>query len=248
MKHISHKNRNSGRIKMELKDSYYSYNKSIGVDYNYYGNWQKEYAKCIISISNIMPIAANYQKSSTILDVGTACGVNLKAFKELKVFKNHIGIDSDEYMIELGKKTHGFTNEELKVVDITKEKIPLEDNSVIFINCSQILEHIEEQSIDFILEEFERILDKENGIILINVPILKSGQKEEEILEENKKHISKKNYNWWRKKISKYFRKIDNQVNLRFKEDNHSPNNSKNTFYDYYNQTWTFFQASETRR
>ena len=169
----------------------------------------------------------------------------MKAFKELRVFKNHIGIDSDEYMIELGKKTHGFNDDELITLDITKEELPLEDNSVHFIHCSQVLEHIKEADIDIIFEELSRVL-KENGSLIINVPLLKG--KNQTNVKEDIKHINIQTYVWWRKKLLKHFKGIDTEINTRFQEDKHTPNKTKNTFYDFYNQTWNFFQVFNSRR
>lgn len=227
-----------------LEKEYYDYQKTQGIDYNYYGNWQKKYAKMIISISDQIEFFANNQKDSLLLDVGTACGVNLLAFKETKTFKDYIGIDKNSYMINLGRNTHGFTDEELIINDITKESLPLLDDSVHLIHCSQMLEHIDPESIEIIFDEFKRVLHPE-GSIIINVPAIKPGQKKGEALENDIHHINMQSLYWWKTRISNTFNGIDTGITKRFKEDKHSPNNTDKSFYDYYNKSWNFFQFSK---
>ena len=56
-----------------------------GVDYNFYGDWQRSYAKMVIAITDIIK-AATDNRDSLMVDIGCACGVTLRAFKETKVF------------------------------------------------------------------------------------------------------------------------------------------------------------------
>ena len=69
---------------METYDEeYYKRCKDKGIDYAFYGNWQKQYAKLVTFMTGIYMM--DYRNKS-MLDIGTGCGVNLKAFKETNIF------------------------------------------------------------------------------------------------------------------------------------------------------------------
>lgn len=55
-------------------------------------------------------------------------------------------------------------------MDITKEKLPYEDNSVDLLFCSHTLEHIYRHDLTFVLDEFYRVLKDKTGILRISVP------------------------------------------------------------------------------
>jgi ubiquinone/menaquinone biosynthesis C-methylase UbiE len=210
-----------------------------GVDYNFYGDWQRDYAKMVIDITGILEAASN-DREALIIDVGCACGVQLRGFKETKVFGNHIGIDISEYLLELGKKTHGFTDDEMVQVDIINENLPLEDESVTFLHCVHTLEHIPEEALEHIFSEFNRVLKPEVGYGLIIVPAIKPGIKKEGI-EREKSHVTVKTMQWWRKEIAKVF-DINNDVRKAFKESKFSPiGDPEKNFHHFYNIGWTIF-------
>jgi ubiquinone/menaquinone biosynthesis C-methylase UbiE len=219
---------------------YYDYAVSRGIQYEFYGDWQKSYAKMVIAVSNILEFVSNNYKGSLMLDVGTACGANLKAFKDLKVFEKYVGVDINQYMIELGRKTYGFTENELITLDISNNSLPLETESVSFIHCSQVLEHIESEKVKFIVEEWRRVLHP-SGYVFITVPTVTPKEKKE---QNDVTHINMQTMIWWRNQLKKHFN-IDNEVTARFKEDVHSPDNSDKNFYHYYNQVWTIFQLQK---
>lgn len=210
-----------------------------GVDYNFYGDWQADYAKMVIDITGILEAASNDQEA-LILDVGCACGVTLRGFKEAKVFGNHIGIDISEFMLDMGKETHGFDETELAQVDITKENIPLEDDTVTLLHCSHVLEHIEEETLEHIFDEFNRVLKHETGYGFLVIPTIKPGNPKSEI-EREESHVNIKTMAWWRKEIAKKFN-INNEVRKKFKESKFSPiGDPEQNFYHFYNDGWTIF-------
>ena len=211
-----------------------------GVDYNFYGDWQINYAKMVISITDILK-AASDRRDSTMLDIGCACGVTLRAFKETKVFGKCIGVDISEFLINKGKETHGFTDNEMIVMDITKDPLPFENDSITLINCTHTLEHIKEEDIDNILEEMYRVLEPEVGFGFVIVPAVKPGNPISEVAREQSHYIVQ-TMNWWRKKFTKKF-SIDNTVRKNFKETTFSPltDEGAENFYHYYNQEWTIF-------
>lgn len=231
------------RVNLEAKSQedpayFYKYATTRGIDYNFYGDWQKQYAKMVI---NICQVIRNTEKAKpTMLDVGCACGVNTRAFKELGMFSSVRGCDPSDFMIDLGRKTHGFTEEELFVAG-GQQLISVKNKSIDFIHCANVFEHCTEDIIRKSLNEFNRVLTEE-GIILLILPAIREGQdpaKLEEI-ESNVTHVTIKEVEWWERLFRKQF-EIDYDVYEMFKEDKHSPDNSKKSFYDYYNEEWTLF-------
>jgi SAM-dependent methyltransferase len=56
------------------------------------------------------------------------------------------------------------------VLDISKEPLPFEDDSVAALFCSHTLEHIDRARLGFVLSEFHRVLRPDDGIVRILVP------------------------------------------------------------------------------
>jgi len=93
-----------------------------------------------------------------------------------------------------------FYNEDwpkIRLVDISK-KLPLSDDSVDFVYCSQALEHFEYWQTENILGEMHRIL-KPGGIVRVSVPDI--DKMVQLYLKENKNDLSEaaRNLNllWW---------------------------------------------------
>ncbi len=74
------------------------------------------------------------------------------------------------------RKKQGFVNIDMNkncnpdiLLDISKKKLPHKDNTVDEIYCDNVLEHLNEQQIEFVLSEFHRVIKKQ-GKITIRVP------------------------------------------------------------------------------
>jgi len=218
-------------MSQELYEQY----KQIGIDYNFYGTWQEKYGKLVVSLSDVLP---KTQKASlTLLDVGTACGVNLLGIKKTGVFKRVVGVDSNEFFINLGKQTHGFTEEELRCIsaqDLLSHFVPGEFD---MIHCAQTLEHIPEKDIPKILKTFSKLLSPD-GVVLIVVDAVNQHQTEQYVLSKDPTHITAKSSKWWLEKFNVYF-KQDNRAVLKFAHIKHGPDGTGKTFYDYYKNEWT---------
>lgn len=210
-----------------------------GVDYAFYGDWQKDYAKMVVDITDILKAATDDRKS-LLIDVGCACGVTLKGFKETKVFGECIGYDISQFLIDKGKEVLEFSDEELIRLDITEEFFPLADDSVTLLHCSHVLEHIPEDKLDFVLEEFNRVLAPDTGYGLLVIPTIKPGNPRAEV-EREETHVNIQTMNWWRSKLASVF-DIDNNVRKNFKASKFSPiADPEKTFHHFYNKGWTLF-------
>jgi ubiquinone/menaquinone biosynthesis C-methylase UbiE len=221
-------------------EKYFKDRLAQGINYAYYGDWQRNYAKLLVSITDVVEQAAN-DRTALFVDLGTACGVNLLGMKETKVFGNVKGFDISEYMIDLGKRRHGFSDDEMQVLNIVTEELPLEDNSVTMIHCSHTLEHVDTDGIPFILEEMNRVLS-ENGVGVIVIPAVKVGMSKDDIELGDQTHINVQTEYWWKKNISKFL-SIDSAIRENFKENKFSPSMEKDapSFYQNYKDSWTLF-------
>ena len=98
-------------------------------------------------------------KNSLLLDIG--CYSDFRLLKELsKYVKKGYGVD-----LEVEEKQH--KNLTLFKIDITKEKIPLKDNSVDVVTMLAVIEHL--HSATFIISEIHRVLRK-GGVLLLTTP------------------------------------------------------------------------------
>ena len=214
--------------------------KEKNLDYNYYGDWQRSYAKMVISIIDIIREVSD-NRTSLLVDIGCACGVQLRGFKETKVFGDVLGVDISEYMTNLGKQTHGFTDEEMLVVDITKEGIPIKDNSATMVHCTQVLEHLDEKEIKIVLKEIHRILKPKTGYCFIILPAIKTGTSAKTVKGFDVSHVTVKTLSWWKMLFAKTF-KLDKELHKKFQASKFSPiYESKDSFYHFYKKEWTIF-------
>lgn len=234
---VKMKDQQKAMDKIKEVDPEYFYKMSLGrgVDYNFYGDWQKQYAKMVFNICEI--IKRTGKAKPYMLDVGCACGVNTRGFRDLGVFGSVQGCDPSGFMIDLGRKTHGFNDEDL-FVSSADRLMGMKSNSMDFIHCANVLEHCEESDIRPILNEFKRVVQPE-GLVFITLPAIKDDCTEE-FIKNNEDHLTVKPFRWWENAIDKVF-EIQPEIYEKFKADKHSPDNSKKTFYDYYHIEWTIF-------
>lgn len=219
------------------KDFYDRAVSQFGLDYNFYGDWQLKFAKMAMHITDLIQIVSNH-RDSTILDVGAACGVTLRGFRELNLFGKYYGVDISDYMTSLGRETHGFSEKELFKLDITQNPLPFDDESITLLNCTHVLEHLSEKDIPDVISEFARVLKPEIGIALIIIPTVKPGVSREDLTADNT-HLIIRSAAWWFSRFKKVFIH-DSNVRDRFKSCKYSPDNSPDSFYSHY-PDWTVY-------
>lgn len=216
-------------------EKYYLRCKDKGIDYAFYGNWQKQYAKMVVFVSGIYKVEI---ANKTLLDVGTACGVNLLAFKETAVFSKVIGIDVSEYLVGLGNAKHDFNEGELIVDDCrTMEKI--EDESIDFVHCSQLFEHLRYNEVKNVMKNMHRVM-KTGAIGFVTLNAIKSGQTEEDVTSQDETHVCVLPEEKWHGLFSTHFSVRNDTEKLMMKANFYPGDNGKNFYQNYYDDWSTF--------
>ncbi len=100
----------------------------------------------------------------TILEVGCGTGQVLEEIAHKIKTKNLIGIDPLEHWL---KKAKEKLNGKAKLMKGFGEDLPFENNSIDYIVCTEVLEHVIDPKV--VLMEFNRVLKKE-GLIIISIP------------------------------------------------------------------------------
>ena len=107
-------------------------------------------------------VPTNFKGS--ILDIGCGTGKVLSEIAELNPQAKITGIDVSKYAIKVASKKLPNSNFHL-IKD--GEKLPIKNNSIDFVVCLDVIEHI--YDVQSIFKEFKRIL-KPGGNILITTP------------------------------------------------------------------------------
>lgn len=227
----------TGKMKHKAKNydkEYYTRCVEKGIDYAFYGKWQQQYAKMVIFVSGVYKVEL---QNKVLLDVGSACGANLRAFKETGVFSKCIGIDISPYLVDLGNKVNKFDKDELIVDDCARmEKIP--DESIDMIHCSQLFEHLSEIDVDRTILSFKRVL-KNGGICFITLNAIKKGQTDKDVTDQDPTHITVMDENQWERKFKNFEMKKDIEKIL-IKAKFYPGDDGKN-FYQHYYDDWSVF-------
>jgi len=213
-----------------------------GVDVTFYGNWQRDFAKLIIELSDLK---SNIGKEwEVILDVGCATCLNLRAIDELGIFSRLIGVDHSQYLIDLGQKLHDFGSYAEFHATPSWDLNPIEDDDVDLLMCTHVLEHLpDEDTLHETLKEFKRVLHPD-GKILIIIPCAETENqvftKRDDLSPlHHLMHTSK----WWSGVFGKYFKSESFKTRQLFKKTKLRPDRDWNekTFYEEY-KSWTIFR------
>lgn len=104
------------------------------------------------------------QKDPMIIEVGCGMGHVLEEVASKITTKNLFGIDISESWLEKAKQKIG---NKAKLMYGFAEDLPFEDNSVDYVICSEVLEHIIDPKVA--LNEIKRVV-KASGLIIISIP------------------------------------------------------------------------------
>ena len=212
----------------EYTKDYYDEHKDAGLDYLGHGYWQEEYAKMVTE-------ACKTPREGFVVDAGCACGSILKGFQKLNM--RVLGVDLNEYMIGHGRTHFGFYANELHCGSISDT--PTLTESVDLVHTAQVLEHIPEEHMDAILQEFSRII-KKTGRVFICLDAIKDGETKEMYMGDPT-HLSIFPTDYWTKLFAKHGFAFDREAYDRFVRSLYKPTQNKpeNFFNAYpYWSTW----------
>jgi len=133
-----------------------------------------------------------------ILDVGCADAPLAQVLYTNRFNKcNYTGVDIRTTELEKADKRKLKNKPRLIQMDITKDKMPVEDEWANIVTCFEVAEHIPESSLDFVLSELQRCV-KPDGKVLLSTPNYDGkNQASNHVIEYTEKQL--------RKYLEKYF-------------------------------------------
>lgn len=206
----------------EYTKDYYDEHKDAGLDYLGHGYWQEEYAKMVTE-------ACKTPREGFVVDAGCACGSILKGFQKLNM--RVLGVDLNEYMIGHGRTHFGFYVNELHCGSISDT--PALTKSVDLVHTAQVLEHIPEEHMDAILQEFSRII-KKTGRVFICLDAVKDGETKEMYMGDPT-HCNIQPIEYWYRLFAKHGFMFDVEAYNKFVRSRYKPTADKDTnFFNEY--------------
>jgi len=109
------------------------------------------------------------RRGCNILDVGCANGMLAQVLYVNKLNPNYIGLDIRENMLKVADARKLNREQEFYQMDLTKTPFPVERGWANVTVCFEVVEHIMEESLDFLLQQIEAATSK-TGIILLSTP------------------------------------------------------------------------------
>jgi ubiquinone/menaquinone biosynthesis C-methylase UbiE len=222
---------------LSYDEQYYREHADAGLDYLSHGYWHASYA-AMVTESTLQSTYAN----SFIVDAGCACGSTLKGFKDLLVYSRVLGVDLSEHMIKIGRKHFGYSDTELVAGSIAN--IPAEAQSASLVHSAQVLEHIPDELVDSILDEFSRVL-RPGGRAFLCLDALREGETKEMYLGDPT-HVNIQPVLYWTEKLQKRGLLFDIEAYNRFARSRHGPTRGdpRSFFETYLNwSAWTLIRA-----
>ena len=206
----------------EYTKDYYDEHKDAGLDYLGHGYWQEEYAKMVTE-------ACKTPREGFVVDAGCACGSILKGFQKHNM--RVLGVDLNEYMIGHGRTHFGFYVNELHCGSISDT--PALTESVDLVHTAQVLEHIPEEHMDAILQEFSRII-KKTGRVFICLDAVKDGETKEMYMGDPT-HCNIQPIEYWYRLFAKHGFMFDVEAYNKFVRSKYKPTADKDTnFFNEY--------------
>jgi ubiquinone/menaquinone biosynthesis C-methylase UbiE len=222
---------------LSFDDKYYREHADAGLDYLGHGYWHDSYAGMVTEST----LQSTYA-SPFILDAGCACGSILKGFKDTSIYSRVLGVDLSEHMIKLGRKHFSYTDAELVAASIAN--IPAESQSVSLLHSAQVLEHIADEFIDPILDEFIRVL-RPGGRAFLCLDALRDGEAKE-IYMGDPTHVNIKPVLYWTERLQKRGLFFDIEAYNRFVRSRRGPTaGDPRSFFETYTHwsAWTLIRV-----
>ena len=153
-----------------------------------------------------------------------------------------MGIDLSEHMVKLGRRHFGFSDSEL--IAGSMANIPVESKSVSLLHSAQVLEHIHDELVDPILDEFARIL-RPGGRAFLCLDALREGERVEMYMGDPT-HVNIKPILYWTEKLQRRGLLFDIEAYNRFARSKRGPTHGdpKSFFETYVNwSAWTLVRV-----
>lgn len=113
---------------------------------------------------NLVAECIRYGTPGKWLDLGAGLGLFVECARRFGI--DCIGLEGSEYAVKTAK-------ERFPSIDIRQhfleDRFPLKDNSISTIMCHQVIEHLSNETMVFVLKECHRVL-KQGGVMLIYSP------------------------------------------------------------------------------
>lgn len=218
---------------LSYDEQYYREHAEAGLDYLGHGYWHQSYA-AMVTESTLQSTYAD----PFIIDAGCACGSILKGFKDLRVYERILGADLSEHMIELGRKHFHYSDTELVAGSIAN--LPVESGSVSLIHSAQVLEHIPDELVDPIIEEFARVL-RIGGRAFLCLDALRDGETKDMYMGDPT-HVNIQPVLYWTEKLERRGLLFDVEAYDRFARSPRGPTDGdpRSFFQTYvYWSAWT---------
>jgi ubiquinone/menaquinone biosynthesis C-methylase UbiE len=145
-------------------------------------------------------------------------------------------------MIELGRNRFRYSQAELVVGSIAH--MPVESKSVSLLHSAQVLEHIPDELVDPILDEFGRVL-RPDGRAILCLDALREGENKEMYMGDPT-HMNIKPVLYWTKKLQKRGLLFDVEAYNRFARSRRGPTKGDpQSFFETYLHwsAWTLIRV-----
>jgi len=153
----------------------------------------KQHPVSDILFSSVAESLLKYFEIHTVLDIGCNMGALVKAFRDLGI--EAYGVDVLEAAISNAPKE---LKEQLYCLDVTRDKLPFEDEKFDLITMSEVVEHLPD--FQWALSEIRRVL-KVNGHIYVTTPSMPSADIFSNIIHlgrlRNPAHINVHSKKFW---------------------------------------------------
>ena len=115
-------------------------------------------------VTNKLWFAKYLNKQDVVLDLG--CGNGQNTHKASKFVKRVVGVDYDEFPLNIAKKTARTNNVTFKRMNL-EEKLPFSNDTFDKVMLLDVLEHLRNRK--HIIVDIKRVL-KKNGLLFLSVP------------------------------------------------------------------------------
>ncbi len=165
---------------------YYEEHKAAGLDYLAFGQWQQSYAGWLVESLDLT--------GKSILDVGCACGAITRGLKDAGT--TVLGVDVNEYMIQLGRRQWPDMADRLHVCDAVNLHL-LDAGTFDWVHTTQVAEHWKPELVPLILRELARVT-KPGGLMFCALDTAELlDEHARPMAEEDPSHVCIRTMSWW---------------------------------------------------